>query len=186
MDESTLNVEKKNTIALFLPLYTWATVVSTIQMIHMLIVMCICVALDVRRKTIYEYHRVELLKTKITNSTAVEMLPLPSKPLNTHTRSRTHTLRLYIHIYSLDNYHKNINMYYLIANRGLYCCTSYLQYLFYIRLMYSTFLTNHLKIQFFVRLAFCSILDWFCADAFSISLFFLSQHVFSSQAALLA
>ncbi|XP_051756892.1 plexin domain-containing protein 2 isoform X2 [Ctenopharyngodon idella] len=33
---------------------------------------------NVRRKTIYEYHRVELLKTKITNSTAVEMLPLPT------------------------------------------------------------------------------------------------------------
>ncbi|KAK3567476.1 hypothetical protein QTP86_019977, partial [Hemibagrus guttatus] len=33
---------------------------------------------DVRRKTIYEYHRVELLKTKITNSTAVEMVPLPT------------------------------------------------------------------------------------------------------------
>ncbi|GAA6073194.1 plexin domain-containing protein 2 isoform X1, partial [Tachysurus ichikawai] len=32
----------------------------------------------VRRKTIYEYHRVELLKTKITNSTAVEMMPLPT------------------------------------------------------------------------------------------------------------
>lgn len=35
--------------------------------------------LDVRRRTIYEYHRVELTKTKITNSTAVEMMPLPSK-----------------------------------------------------------------------------------------------------------
>ena len=34
---------------------------------------------DVRRRTIYEYHRVELTKTKITNSTAVEMMPLPSK-----------------------------------------------------------------------------------------------------------
>ncbi|KAI4899925.1 hypothetical protein NFI96_010929 [Prochilodus magdalenae] len=33
---------------------------------------------DVRRKTIYEYHRVELPKTKITNSTAVEMMPLPT------------------------------------------------------------------------------------------------------------
>ncbi|XDV18024.1 hypothetical protein PO909_023808 [Leuciscus waleckii] len=33
---------------------------------------------NVRRKTIYEYHRVELLKTKITNSTAVEMMPLPT------------------------------------------------------------------------------------------------------------
>ncbi|KAM9501094.1 plexin domain-containing protein 2 isoform 1-T1 [Clarias gariepinus] len=33
---------------------------------------------NVRRKTIYEYHRVELLKTKITNRTAVEMMPLPT------------------------------------------------------------------------------------------------------------
>uniref|UniRef100_A0AAR2LG90 PSI domain-containing protein n=1 Tax=Pygocentrus nattereri TaxID=42514 RepID=A0AAR2LG90_PYGNA len=33
---------------------------------------------NVRRKTIYEYHRVELLKNKITNSTAVEMMPLPT------------------------------------------------------------------------------------------------------------
>ncbi|KAG7488509.1 hypothetical protein MATL_G00034820 [Megalops atlanticus] len=33
---------------------------------------------NVRRRTIYEYHRVELLKTRITNSTAVEMLPLPT------------------------------------------------------------------------------------------------------------
>ncbi|XP_065131483.1 plexin domain-containing protein 2 [Paramisgurnus dabryanus] len=33
---------------------------------------------DVRRRTIYEYHRVELQKSKITNSTAVEMLPLPT------------------------------------------------------------------------------------------------------------
>uniref|UniRef100_A0A8C3AZ20 Plexin domain containing 2 n=1 Tax=Cyclopterus lumpus TaxID=8103 RepID=A0A8C3AZ20_CYCLU len=31
---------------------------------------------NVRRRTIYEYHRVELTKTKITNSTAVEMMPL--------------------------------------------------------------------------------------------------------------
>ncbi|XP_057189147.1 plexin domain-containing protein 2 isoform X2 [Triplophysa rosa] len=33
---------------------------------------------NVRRRTIYEYHRVELLKSKITNSSAVEMLPLPT------------------------------------------------------------------------------------------------------------
>ncbi|XP_052457410.1 plexin domain-containing protein 2 [Carassius gibelio] len=33
---------------------------------------------NVRRKTIYEYHRVELLKTKITSSTAVEIIPLPT------------------------------------------------------------------------------------------------------------
>ncbi|XP_059369684.1 plexin domain-containing protein 2-like [Carassius carassius] len=33
---------------------------------------------NVRRKTIYEYHRVELLKTKITSSTAVEIMPLPT------------------------------------------------------------------------------------------------------------
>ncbi|KAK5877736.1 hypothetical protein CesoFtcFv8_025215 [Champsocephalus esox] len=31
---------------------------------------------DVRRRTIYEYHRVELTKTKITNFTAVEIMPL--------------------------------------------------------------------------------------------------------------
>uniref|UniRef100_A0A671VVT5 Plexin domain containing 2b n=1 Tax=Sparus aurata TaxID=8175 RepID=A0A671VVT5_SPAAU len=31
---------------------------------------------NVRRRTIYEYHRVELTKTKITNSTAVEMMPV--------------------------------------------------------------------------------------------------------------
>ncbi|XP_055364551.1 plexin domain-containing protein 2 isoform X2 [Betta splendens] len=33
---------------------------------------------NVRRRTIYEYHRVELLKTRITNSTAVEITPLPA------------------------------------------------------------------------------------------------------------
>ncbi|KAL2097654.1 hypothetical protein ACEWY4_006861 [Coilia grayii] len=33
---------------------------------------------NVRRRTIYEYHRVELLKSKITNNSAVEMLPLPT------------------------------------------------------------------------------------------------------------
>ncbi|XP_076828305.1 plexin domain-containing protein 2 [Brachyhypopomus gauderio] len=33
---------------------------------------------DIRRRTVYEYHRVELLKSKITNSTVVEMLPLPT------------------------------------------------------------------------------------------------------------
>uniref|UniRef100_A0A7N8XY43 Plexin domain containing 2 n=1 Tax=Mastacembelus armatus TaxID=205130 RepID=A0A7N8XY43_9TELE len=33
---------------------------------------------NVKRRTIYEYHRVELTKTKITNSTAVEMMPLPT------------------------------------------------------------------------------------------------------------
>ncbi|XP_067309110.1 plexin domain-containing protein 2 [Pseudorasbora parva] len=33
---------------------------------------------NVRRRTIYEYHRVELLKSKIMNVTAVEMLPLPT------------------------------------------------------------------------------------------------------------
>ncbi|CAG6022058.1 unnamed protein product, partial [Menidia menidia] len=33
---------------------------------------------DVRRRTIYEYHRVELIKTRITNSTAFEILPLPT------------------------------------------------------------------------------------------------------------
>uniref|UniRef100_A0A3Q2PJA3 Plexin domain containing 2b n=1 Tax=Fundulus heteroclitus TaxID=8078 RepID=A0A3Q2PJA3_FUNHE len=30
------------------------------------------------RRTIYEYHRVELTKTRITNSSAVEMMPLPT------------------------------------------------------------------------------------------------------------
>lgn len=34
---------------------------------------------DVRRRTIYEYHRVELQMSKITNISAVEMTPLPSK-----------------------------------------------------------------------------------------------------------
>uniref|UniRef100_A0A3Q3VSS2 PSI domain-containing protein n=1 Tax=Mola mola TaxID=94237 RepID=A0A3Q3VSS2_MOLML len=33
---------------------------------------------NVRRRTIYEYHRVELTKTKIINSTAVEIMPLPT------------------------------------------------------------------------------------------------------------
>uniref|UniRef100_A0A8C6VT47 Plexin domain containing 2b n=2 Tax=Nothobranchius furzeri TaxID=105023 RepID=A0A8C6VT47_NOTFU len=33
---------------------------------------------NVRRRTIYEYHRVELTKTRITNSTAVEITPLPT------------------------------------------------------------------------------------------------------------
>ncbi|XP_030630449.1 plexin domain-containing protein 2 [Chanos chanos] len=33
---------------------------------------------NVRRRTIYEYHRVDLPKTKITSSTAVELLPLPT------------------------------------------------------------------------------------------------------------
>uniref|UniRef100_G3SN10 Plexin domain containing 2 n=1 Tax=Loxodonta africana TaxID=9785 RepID=G3SN10_LOXAF len=34
---------------------------------------------NVRRRTIYEYHRVELQMSKITNISAVEMTPLPSK-----------------------------------------------------------------------------------------------------------
>ncbi|KAM6920007.1 plexin domain-containing protein 2 [Lycodopsis pacificus] len=33
---------------------------------------------NVRRRTIYEYHKVDILKSKIANSTAVEMLPLPT------------------------------------------------------------------------------------------------------------
>ncbi|XP_070701604.1 plexin domain-containing protein 2 [Pempheris klunzingeri] len=33
---------------------------------------------NVRRRTIYEYHKVDILKSKIFNSTAVEMLPLPT------------------------------------------------------------------------------------------------------------
>lgn len=34
---------------------------------------------DVRRRTVYEYHKVSILKSKISNSTAVEVLLLPSK-----------------------------------------------------------------------------------------------------------
>ncbi|XP_066536796.1 plexin domain-containing protein 2 [Hoplias malabaricus] len=33
---------------------------------------------DIRRRTIYEYHRVELLKFKISSGSVIEMLPLPS------------------------------------------------------------------------------------------------------------
>ncbi|TMS10064.1 Plexin domain-containing protein 2 [Larimichthys crocea] len=33
---------------------------------------------NVRRRTIYEYHKVDILKSKISNSAAVEMLPLPT------------------------------------------------------------------------------------------------------------
>ncbi|KAM3604931.1 uncharacterized protein V6R79_018182 [Siganus canaliculatus] len=33
---------------------------------------------NLRRRTIYEYHKVDILKSKISNSTAVEMLPLPT------------------------------------------------------------------------------------------------------------
>ncbi|CAJ1072728.1 plexin domain-containing protein 2-like isoform X2 [Xyrichtys novacula] len=33
---------------------------------------------NVRRRTIYEYHKVDILKSKISNSTAVEMFPLPT------------------------------------------------------------------------------------------------------------
>ncbi|KAM7400352.1 hypothetical protein PAMA_004847 [Pampus argenteus] len=33
---------------------------------------------NVRRRTIYEYHKVDILKSKISNYTAVEMLPLPT------------------------------------------------------------------------------------------------------------
>ncbi|TKS79614.1 Plexin domain-containing protein 2 [Collichthys lucidus] len=33
---------------------------------------------NVRRRTIYEYHKVDILKSKISNCTAVEMLPLPT------------------------------------------------------------------------------------------------------------
>ncbi|XP_039610159.1 plexin domain-containing protein 2 [Polypterus senegalus] len=33
---------------------------------------------NVRRRTIYEYHRVELQKAKISNTSAVEMMPLPT------------------------------------------------------------------------------------------------------------
>ncbi|XP_044077005.1 plexin domain-containing protein 2-like isoform X2 [Siniperca chuatsi] len=33
---------------------------------------------NVRRRTIYEYHKVDIFKSRISNSTAVEMLPLPT------------------------------------------------------------------------------------------------------------
>ncbi|XP_068427435.1 plexin domain-containing protein 2 [Clinocottus analis] len=33
---------------------------------------------NVRRRTIYEYHKVDILKSKIANSSAVEMIPLPT------------------------------------------------------------------------------------------------------------
>ncbi|XP_076003151.1 plexin domain-containing protein 2 [Genypterus blacodes] len=33
---------------------------------------------NVRRRTIFEYHKVDILKSKISNSTAVEILPLPT------------------------------------------------------------------------------------------------------------
>uniref|UniRef100_A0A8D3B040 Plexin domain containing 2a n=1 Tax=Scophthalmus maximus TaxID=52904 RepID=A0A8D3B040_SCOMX len=33
---------------------------------------------NVRRRTIYEYHKVDILKSKISNSTSVEMVPLPT------------------------------------------------------------------------------------------------------------
>ncbi|XP_055738961.1 plexin domain-containing protein 2-like [Salvelinus fontinalis] len=33
---------------------------------------------NVRRRTIYEYHKVDILKSRIANSTAIEMLPLPT------------------------------------------------------------------------------------------------------------
>lgn len=36
-------------------------------------------ASDVRRRTIYEYHKVDIPVSKISRLTAVEMLPLPSK-----------------------------------------------------------------------------------------------------------
>lgn len=45
----------------------------------------IFVFIDVRRRTIYEYHRVELQMSKITNISAVEMTPLPSKLTSEHT-----------------------------------------------------------------------------------------------------
>ncbi|XP_068504796.1 plexin domain-containing protein 2 isoform X2 [Syngnathus scovelli] len=33
---------------------------------------------NVRRRTIYEYHKVDILKSKISNATTIEMLPLPN------------------------------------------------------------------------------------------------------------
>lgn len=95
-------------------LFACAAEVSTTQMLHMVIVMCVCLALDVRRKTIYEYHRVQLLKTKITSSTAVEMMPLPSKPMDTHN--------IHAHTNSLAN--RTIEKLCDVPNRGLFCCNS--------------------------------------------------------------
>lgn len=110
-------------------------------MLHIVIVMCVCLALDVRRKTIYEYHRVELLKTKIISSTAVEMMPLPSKPMDTHN--------IHAHTNSLAN--RTIEKLCGVPNRGLFCCTS-------LSAM-SVFITSYMEIQFLVLLAFCSIRD---------------------------
>lgn len=86
-------------------------------MIHMLTVIFICVTLDVRRKTIYEYHRVELLKTKITNTTAVEMMPLPSKPIKTHTNMQIHkiTLKYKCHVPYTVSFFLNIWNFYILV-----------------------------------------------------------------------
>lgn len=44
---------------------------------------------DVRRRTIYEYHKVEIIKSKISNLTSVEMIPLPSKSTHSHRSCKT-------------------------------------------------------------------------------------------------
>lgn len=43
---------------------------------------------DVRRRTIFEYHKVDILKSRISNYTSVEMVPLPSEfvPVKVQTR----------------------------------------------------------------------------------------------------
>lgn len=63
----------------------WAIITSTIFHIYRLLnskvwkYFYFSFLVDVRRRTIYEYHRVELQMSKITNLSAVEMIPLPSK-----------------------------------------------------------------------------------------------------------
>uniref|UniRef100_A0A3B3TM36 Plexin domain containing 1 n=1 Tax=Poecilia latipinna TaxID=48699 RepID=A0A3B3TM36_9TELE len=44
---------------------------------------------DGAQQTIYEYHRVEIDMTKITNSSAVEITPLPSEQLNSSNKNVT-------------------------------------------------------------------------------------------------
>lgn len=40
---------------------------------------------DVRRRTIFEYHKVDIIKSRICNYTVVEMVPLPSEWPDTHS-----------------------------------------------------------------------------------------------------
>lgn len=139
-------------------------------MLHIVIVICVCLALDVRRKTIYEYHRVELLKTKITSSTTVEMMPLPSKAMDTHN--------IHAHTNCLAN--RTIEKLCDVPNRGLFCCTTLsamsdfiLEFLW--KLYLYLYFLSYMEIQFLVLLAFCSTRDWFCADAFSVLFLFRSM-----------